>query len=111
MTYTREKWLELYRLALVEIEKSLLGGRIMDVRDEIVMRVEQLDQSPELNIEERKAIAAALLALRTLDREDAKYAADQKKLADDCARTALKHLNSLKGQGSPNGKPQSTETK
>jgi RNA polymerase-interacting CarD/CdnL/TRCF family regulator len=90
--YSQEKWMELYQTALFELKHSLMAGRIMDARAEIVKRLERLQQMPDLHSSERQAIADALSSLRYLEREDAKYAAGQQRAA---VQTALEKLGSI----------------
>ena len=70
--YDQEKWVEFYKSAVLELEQSLIAGRIADARAEIVKRIEALRNIPGLHGDERQAIEDALNTLGLLDREDAK---------------------------------------
>lgn len=90
--HEKERWVELYKSAVLELEQSLLEGRIADARAEIVKRVEALRDIPGLHHAEQQAIQDALNVLRVLEREGAKHAAEhQSKLAAD----ALEKLRSI----------------
>jgi len=40
--YDQEKWVELYKKAILELEHAKMTGRIGDARTELAARVEQL---------------------------------------------------------------------
>ena len=88
--HDREKWVELYKTAVFELEQSFMPGRIADARAEIVKRVEALRQLPGLHGMERHAIEDALNNLRFLEREDAQITEQRKK-----AELALEQLQVL----------------
>ena len=87
--YNEEKWVEVYKTAVVELQQSLMGGRIADARAEIVKRVEALRNIPGLHENERQAIDDALQNLRFLEREDKAIAAEEERKR---AAEALEHL-------------------
>jgi hypothetical protein len=90
--YDQEKWMQLLKSALLELEHSLMSGRIAEDREEIVKRVAALRGMPGLHDEERQAIEDALSSLRYLEGEEAKYQAEEKrKHAED----ALEKLRSI----------------
>ena len=64
----------------------------MDARAEIVKRVEKLRGVPGLHAEEKQAIEDALRAMRMLEREEARYAAEQQR---SLAHAALKKLEAI----------------
>jgi hypothetical protein len=66
-------------LALLELERAALTGRIADARDEINVRLETLQQHPELHHAELSVIRDALNNLRVLEREEERMAAEDKK--------------------------------
>ena len=68
-SYHNEKWIKLYRSALVEWDRSLMPGRIADAREEIVKRLEALRDIPGSHDVERNALRDALSNLRVLERE------------------------------------------
>jgi hypothetical protein len=77
--YDTEKWFELYRTALLELERAAMTGRIRDARAEITTRLETLQQHPGLHQTELSAIRDALNNLRVLEREEERPAAEDKK--------------------------------
>jgi hypothetical protein len=46
--YDKEKWVDLYRAAFVELEHAKMAGRIGDARPEIATRLEKLCHMPGL---------------------------------------------------------------
>ena len=44
--YDQEKWVEVYKSAVLELEQFLIAGRIADARAEIVKRIEALRNTP-----------------------------------------------------------------
>jgi hypothetical protein len=80
--YDKEKWVELYRTALLELEHAKMAGRIGDARTGIAARIEKLHNIPGLHAEETQAIEDALSSLRTLEREEERYAADERRIAE-----------------------------
>ena len=102
--YDQEEWVEVYKSAVLELEQSLIAGRIADARSEIVKRVEALRSLPGLHEvealrnlpglheEERQAIEDALNNLQFLEREDASITAEEERKA---AEAALERLRSI----------------
>lgn len=90
--YDQEKWVEVYKSAVLELERSLIVGRIADARAEIVKRIEGLGSIPSLHEEERQAIEDALNNLNFLQREDAAITAEEERTA---AQAALERLRSI----------------
>lgn len=85
--FRREKWFDLYRTAMLELEQAAMTGRIADARDEIASRLEALKQLPVLHPEEQQAITDALNNLRALEKEEARLAEeDRKRLLVEAAR-------------------------
>jgi hypothetical protein len=91
-SYDEEKWIQLYKSALIELEHSLLTGRIAEAREEIVKRVAALRDMPGIHDAERQAIEDALSSLRFLEREEAKYQANEQRKR---AEAALEKLRSI----------------
>jgi hypothetical protein len=87
-----QRWVSLYRAALLELEHALMAGRIQDARDEIAARILKLHDIPGLHSEERQAIDDALSSLRVLERAEVKYMEDEQRKA---AREALERLRKL----------------
>ena len=90
--YDAERWVSLYRAALLELEYALMAGRIQDARNEIAARILKLHNIPGLHTEERQAIDDAMNSLRVLERAEIKYAEDQQKKA---ARETIERLRKL----------------
>lgn len=78
--HERQKWFDLYKTAMLELERAAMTGRIGDARIEIAARLETLKQYPLLHGEEYHAIHDALNNLRVLEREEARLAEEDKKL-------------------------------
>lgn len=76
--YDQEKWYELYRTAMLELERAAMTGRIKDARTAILSRLEQLKAYPGLHEKEHQAIQEAIRSLRMLEREEERLAAEDK---------------------------------
>jgi uncharacterized protein with WD repeat len=76
--YDKEKWWDLYRQAMLELEHAAMTGRIGDARAEIAHRLETLKQHPRLHTEEYHSIQDALNNLRVLELEEERLAAADK---------------------------------
>jgi len=90
--YSREKWIEIYQNALLELEHARMRGRIGDARAEIIARIEKLKTAPGLHEQEDRAIDDALNALRFLEREEERYDENQRRAA---LETAARKLESI----------------
>jgi hypothetical protein len=77
--FDTQKWFNLYKTALLELERAAIRGRIADARAEITSRLEALEQHPALHHIELSAIQNALNNLGTLEREEERMAAENKK--------------------------------
>ena len=93
--YDKEKWVEVYKSAVFELEQSLITGRIEQARAEIVKRVVAMRNIPGLHREERQAIEDAIYNLRVLEREDVKHTAEEQRKA---AEAALERLRSIEAR-------------
>jgi hypothetical protein len=91
--YSKEKWVGLYNAALLELEHALIQDRVGDARSEIAKRLEILSTMPGLHGYERGAIQDALVNLRVIEREEARYAANQQRRL---AERALERLRAIK---------------
>jgi hypothetical protein len=80
--YEQEEWHLLYAKAMMELEQAKLVGRIGDARHEIAARIEKLRDIPGLHGLERQAIDDALNSLRSLEREDERAKADERRIAE-----------------------------
>lgn len=90
--YDKEKWIEVYKSAMLELEQSLIAGRIAEARAEIVKRMEALRSIPGLHGEEHQAIEDAIRNLRVLEREDTNHTTEEQRKA---AEAALERLRSI----------------
>jgi hypothetical protein len=90
--FQAETWVEIYTLALTELEHAKMRGRIGDARTELVARVEKLKNLPGLHEREYQAIDDAFNALRYLEREEERYDENQRRKA---LETAARKLESL----------------
>ena len=52
----KELWVDLYRMAMMELENAKIAGRIGDARIEIAARLAKLRQIPGLHTVEKQAI-------------------------------------------------------
>ena len=91
MSHEDEEWFGLYRSALIELEHAKMTGRIGDAHSSITTRLEKLKEMPSLHMEERQAIQDALNGLRMLEREEERYQADERRIAE----RALENLRRL----------------
>jgi hypothetical protein len=89
--FHKEKWVDLYRAAFVELEHAKMVGRIGDARTEISARLKKLHQMPSLHAEERQAIEDALSGLRTFEREEEQHEEDERRIAE----AALEKLKAI----------------
>jgi hypothetical protein len=55
--YDNEKWVELYRSAVLEFQHSLMSGRISDARAEIAARARKATGMPGLSLDNVKLSA------------------------------------------------------
>ena len=90
--YDEEKWVEVYKSAVLELEQSLIAGRIADARSEIVKRIEALRSIPGLHGEERQAIEDAIHNLRVLEREDGGITAEEERKGVEAALERLRSI-------------------
>lgn len=97
--YHTEKWFDLYRAAILELERAAMTGRIGDARAEITIRLETLQQHPNLHHTELSAIRDALNNLRVLEQEEERLAAEDKK------RILHETVQTLKTLGPKFGEP------
>jgi hypothetical protein len=91
-SYDQEKWMQLFKLALLELEHSLMSGCIADARGEIEKRITALRDMPGIHEEQRQAIEDALSSLRYLEREEVKPQAEEQR---ERAEAALQKLRSI----------------
>lgn len=77
--YSQQKWFDLYTTAMLELKRAAMTGRIGDARAEIAVRLATLQQHPNLDGTECAAIQDALNNLLSLEREEERLAADDKK--------------------------------
>jgi len=72
--FQKEDWISLYQAALTELEQGKMSERIEAAHSAIVARMEKICTLPGLHPEERRAIEDALHGLRSLKREEARFA-------------------------------------
>lgn len=77
--YDKQKWFDVYKTAMLELQHAAMTGRIDDARTEIANRLETLKQHPDLHRDEHQAIEDALRNLSVLEQEDARLAAEDKR--------------------------------
>jgi hypothetical protein len=80
--YDQQQWFDLYTRALLELEHAAVTGRIGEARAEMALRLETLKLHPGLHRSEHHAIEDALSNLRSLEQQEARFAAaeDEKRL-------------------------------
>jgi hypothetical protein len=91
VSHDDQDWVGLYRVALTELEHAKMTGRIGDARASITARLEKLKEMPGLEAEERQAIEDALNGLKMLEREEERYQAEERRIAE----RALEELRRL----------------
>jgi hypothetical protein len=84
-----EKWIELYKAALLEQETSLLPGRFAVARAAITKRLETLRNSPQSHKRERRTLQDALNSLQLLERSGSKEAAEDQRKRREAALARL----------------------
>jgi hypothetical protein len=77
---------------MLELEHALMAGRIMDARSEILRRLETLRDIPGLHEPERQAIRDALSGLRSVEREEVRYADQKHREPAQLAREKLRSI-------------------
>ncbi len=75
----KEKWIKLYKAALLESDPSLLSGRIADARANITQRLERLRHFPHSHKGERRTIEETLNSLQLLERRIAEKAEEEQR--------------------------------
>jgi hypothetical protein len=78
----KEFWVDLYRMAMMELENAQVAGRIGDARIEIAARLEKLCDIPGLHTGETQAIDDALRGLRGLECTEERDADDEREMAE-----------------------------
>jgi hypothetical protein len=89
-TPANEKWIKLYKAALLESEPSLLPGRIADARAELTKRLEALRKPSGPAERERRTIEDALNSLQLLERRKMEVTEEEKRNQRDTAFKRLK---------------------
>ena len=80
--YHKEKWVELYHTAMLELEHLKMPGRIGEARTEIATRIEELHDIPGPHANERQAIEDALNSLQSLERQEERHRADERRVSE-----------------------------
>jgi hypothetical protein len=78
----KELWVDLYRMATMELENAKIAGRIGDARIEIAARLERLRDIPGLHTVERQAIDDALGGLHSLECAEKRDADNERRIAE-----------------------------
>jgi hypothetical protein len=78
----KELWVDLYRMAMMELENAKIAGRIGNARIEIAVRLEKLRQIPGLHTVEKQALDDALSALRSLERIEERDGDHERRIAE-----------------------------
>ena len=100
--YDQEKWFDLNKSAILELKRAAMTGRIGEARDGIATRLQELEELPDLHTEERQAISDALSTLRMLEREEERFAAeDKKRILERAAQNLESRASRLKSGESP----------
>ena len=79
--HAAQRWVALYHLALVELDRVRMPGRLRDARHEMFDRVEELRDLSGSHDVEHQAIQDALANMRSLDNEQQQWAAQQARRA------------------------------
>lgn len=93
--HSQQKWFDLYTTAMLELKRAAMTGRIGDARAEIAARLATLQQHPNLDGTEYAAIQDALNNLLSLEREEERLAADDKKRILQESVSKLESLGSV----------------
>ena len=78
----KELWVDLYRMAMMELEMAKIAGRIGDARIEIAARLEKLRDVPDLHTVEKQAIDTALIGLHGLEGTEERDADNERQVAE-----------------------------
>ena len=78
----KELWVDLYRMAMMELENARIAGRIGDTRVEIAARLEKLRAIPGLHTVEIQAIDDALRGLHGLECTEERNADNERQIAE-----------------------------
>ena len=78
----KELWVDLYRMAMMELENAKIEGRIGDARIEIAARLDKLREIPGLHTVEKQAIDGAMSSLRSLERIEVRDVDHERRIAE-----------------------------
>jgi hypothetical protein len=78
----KELWVDLYRMAMMELKNAKIAGRIGDARIEITARLEKLRDIPGLHTVERRAINDALNGLQSLEGIEERDPNDERQIVE-----------------------------
>jgi hypothetical protein len=90
--FQNEDWVSLYNSALSELEQAKMLGRITSAQDAIVERLEKLHTMPSLHPEERHAIDYAIRTLGILERQEARFDAEEERRAMELSLEKLRFV-------------------
>jgi hypothetical protein len=78
----KELWVDLYRMAMMELQNAKIAGRIGDARTEIAARFATMLEIPGLHTVEKEALDDALTALRSLERTEERNSENENRIAE-----------------------------
>lgn len=90
--YDKQKWVELFQSAFMELEHAKITGRIGAARTAISARIEILRNLPGLHTDEQRGIEDALRTLRFLEKQEARYQESEKHRLLDEALSKLRAI-------------------
>ena len=90
--YDQEKWVKLYKMAILGLERAKLTDRIEDTRVEMAARIVKLRAVPGMHAEEISAIDKAPRMLLLLESEEQRFASEEKRRAIE---EALRQIRSI----------------
>ena len=99
--FEKEEWVELFQLAVMELERAKMTGRVRNARTAISARIEKLRTIPGLHEHERELIDDALRTLRYLEQEEEHYQTSEKRRLLDTALASLKSIAPKIGADKP----------
>lgn len=97
----KEEWVELFQLAVMELERAKMTGRVRNARTAISARIAKLRTIPGLHQHERELIDDALRTLRYLEQEEEHYQTSEKRRLLDTALASLKSIAPKIGADNP----------
>ena len=78
----KELWVDLYRMAMMELQNAKIAGRIGDARTEIAARFAKMLEIPGLHTIEKEALDDALSALSSLERTEERNSENESRISE-----------------------------